>query len=257
MIVCREPLRRLLRHALRFGVALALLAPVPASAAKQPDAKPEEAAETAETEERPTIGYYATTVGRSHFEIVIVQYWSKGAKFRSETVVAGHPIITLVRGDEYYCWDELTGEGYVVKRTPQAIAAEAGRERPFGMELQELIDEGGEQIRSETLNGVRVHVYRVTDGDGKRTLWVDADRLDLPVRLETYSRATGRTGHLDWINWIPGLVISDAFFEPPEGRHFVRFDSYEEYLQRLGRGPIPPAPPLFHYLLHDRGGAAE
>jgi len=200
-------------------------------------------------------GFHATTVGRSDFEVLIVQYWSKGPLFRAETMVSGHPIVTLVRGDQYYCWDALTGVGYVVRRTPAALAAEAERARPFGMELQQLLDEGGERIRSETMNGVRVDVYRVTDEEGRRTLWVDADRLGLPIRLETYDRATGRTGQLDWINWIPGLKIPDAFFAPPTGIELERFDTYEAYLQRLGTEPVPPAPPLFHYLLHERGGS--
>lgn len=198
------------------------------------------------------IGFYATTFGRSAFEVVIVQYWSKGDSFRSETIVAGHPIVTLVRGKEYFTWDALTGEGYVVARTDVAMARDKERERPFGTELQEILDQGGEKIRSETLNGIRVDVYRVTDGDGRRTLWVDADRLDLPVRLETYDRQTGRTGNLDWINWIPGLVIPDAFFEPPPDLKLVRYETYEQYLDRLRQGPIPPTPPLFHYLLHER-----
>lgn len=238
-------------------VLLAFVVLTPLAVAKKGDRDKDKRSSASKSGSRPTIGFYATTVGRSAYEIVIVQYWSKGPMFRSETIVAGHPIITLVRGDEYYSWDELTGEGYVVKRTPEALAADGRRDRPFGTELEDLEAEGGELVRSETLNGVRVDVYRVTDDDGKRTLWVDAERLHLPVRLETYSRTSGRTGQLDWINWIPGLVIPDSFFEPPAGRTFRRFESYEEYLGALGNGPIPPTPPLFHYLLHDRANPVD
>lgn len=228
-------------------VLVAFLA-VPALAAR----RAEGAEPKAGSGDKPVVGFHAITLGRAGYEVVMVQYWSKGPLFRSETIVAGHPIVTLVRGDEYYTWDALTGEGYVVKRTKAAIAADARRKRPFGMELEELLDEGGERIRSETLNGVRVDVYRVTDDDGRRTLWVDAGGLDLPIRLETYDRESGRTGHLDWISWVPGLVIPDAYFDPPKGLSLTRFDSYEDYLARLARGPTPPTPPLFHYLLHER-----
>jgi len=203
------------------------------------------------------VGFHATTLGRSEFEIVLVQYWSKGARFRSETIVTGHPIVTLVNDRWYYTWDGLTGEGYGIKRDKSVVAFDRTRARPFGMELQELLDEGGEKIRSEDMNGIKVDVYRVTDDDGRRTLWVDVERLDLPVRLEAYNRKTGRTGSMDWINWIPGLVIPDSFFELPKGLKIERFDDYEEYLEKLGEGPVPPAPPLFHYLLRDRDAASD
>jgi hypothetical protein len=242
------------RRALAGVAALAcLVVPASAATARKEGAEDARPARSAGTESgRREMGFFATTMGQSGFEVVLVHYWSKGTRFRSETVVAGHPIVTLVRGDEYYTWDALTREGYVVRRTASAIAADARRPRPFGTELNELVAEGGEKIRSETLNGVRVDVYRVTDEDGRRTLWVDAERLDLPIRLETYDRASGRTGRLDWLNWIPGLVMPDTFFEPPEGLNLRRYESYEAYIEQLGRAPTPPTPPLFHYLLHER-----
>ncbi|MDG2051048.1 MAG: hypothetical protein P8M78_12885 [Myxococcota bacterium] len=196
-------------------------------------------------------GLYATTVGRSQSEFIIVHYWSSGARFRSETIISGHPIVTLVNGKDYYTWDRLTGEGYRVKRSSQVVAADETRLRPFGLELQEILEDGGEKIRSETLNGIPVDIYRVTDEAGKRTLWVDAGRMDLPVRLESYSRSTGRTGRLDWLNWNPNLIMSEKFFDLPEGLKLDRFDSYEKFLERLAEGPVAPTPPLFLYLLHD------
>ncbi|MAJ58561.1 MAG: hypothetical protein CBC48_00675 [bacterium TMED88] len=199
-------------------------------------------------------GLYATTVGRSQSEFILVHYWSSGARFRSETIISGHPIVTLVNGKYYYTWDRLTGEGYRVGRSPQAIAADKGRLRPFGLELQEILEDGGEKIRSETLNGIPVDIYRVTDDAGKRTLWVDAGRMDLPVRLESYSRSSGRTGRLDWLNWNPNLIMAETFFNPPKGLEITRFDSYEKFLERLMDGPVAPTPPLFLYLLHTPDG---
>lgn len=201
-------------------------------------------------------GYFATTLGRSDYELVLVQYWSKGARFRAETIVTGHPIITVVDAGWYYTWDGLTGEGYAIARDEAAIAADQRRARPFGMELDELRDQGGTKIQSEELGGVQVDVYQVSDDAGRRTLWIDAER-ELPVRLETFNRATGRTGTLDWISWIPGLVIPDAFFQPTADLRLTRFESHAAYLDGLAQGPIPPAPPLFHYLLQDRNAASK
>ena len=201
-------------------------------------------------------GLYATTVGRSQSEFILVHYWSSGARFRSETIISGHPIVTLVNGKYYYTWDQLTGEGYRVVRSPEAIAADTTRLRPFGLELQEILEDGGEKIRSEILNGIPVDIYRVTDGAGKRTLWVDAGQMDLPVRLESYNRSTGRTGRLDWLNWNPNLIMAETFFNPPKGLEITRFDSYEKFLERLTEGPVAPTPPLFLYLLHNPNEAA-
>jgi hypothetical protein len=197
-------------------------------------------------------GFYATTVGRSTREMVVVQYWSKGPLFRSEIIIAGHPIITVVNGDDYFMWDELTKSGYVVNRTPAAVELDHQRKRPFGLELEDLIADGGEKVRSESLNGIPADVYRITDNAGRRTIWVTADKLSLPLRMETFERRSGRTGHLDWVSWLPGLVIPERFFVPPPDLELQRFDSYPEYLAAMQQGPVLPAPPLFHYLLHQR-----
>jgi hypothetical protein len=242
---------RRLANGLRLARLLAITwlvgCAAPTSAVRSGDADEARAGVAPSSQEA---GYFATTLGRSEFEMVLVQYWSKGARFRAETIVTGHPIITVVDAGWYYTWDGLTGEGYAIKRDEAAIAADQRRGRPFGMELRELRDQGGTKIQSEELGGVQVDVYRVTDAAGRRTLWIDAEQ-ELPVRLETFSRATGRTGTLDWISWIPGLVIPDAFFQPATDLALIRFESYAAYLDGLARAPIPPAPPLFHYLLQD------
>jgi hypothetical protein len=197
-------------------------------------------------------GFYATTVGRSDRDMVVVQYWSKGALFRSETIISGHPIITVVNGDEYFTWDGLTKTGYVVRRTPAAVELDHKRKRPFGLELEYLVADGGEKIRSESLSGVPADVYRVTDDEGRRTIWVTSDKLALPLRMETYERRSGRTGQLDWVSWLPGLVIPDRFFVPPPDLSLTRFAGYTDYLAAMAAGPVLPTPPLYHYLLHQR-----
>jgi outer membrane lipoprotein-sorting protein len=194
-------------------------------------------------------GMYATTLGRSEFEARIGQFWSKGSLFRSETVLRGHPLITVVNGVFYYTYDELSGRGYAIRRSPEAVLADASRRRPFATDLDRLIADGGEKIREEQLGGIAVEVYRVTDDRGRRTLWVSADERQSPIRLETYDRVSGRMGKLDWINWLSGFPIPDAFFEPPENAKLERFESYGDFLERLVEGPIDPAPPLFRYFL--------
>ncbi|MCH2186681.1 hypothetical protein MK280_12505 [Myxococcota bacterium] len=237
-------------------LAVILISTMPSVASAAPKVDPPVAgsappASKLELPEGAVHGLYATTVGRSQSEFILVHYWSSGARFRSETIISGHPIVTLVNGKYYYTWDRLTGEGYRVERSSRAMAADKGRLRPFGLELQEILEDGGEKIRSETLNGIPVDIYRVTDEAGKRTLWVDAGRMDLPVRLESYSRSTGRTGRLDWLNWNPNLIMAETFFDPPKGLKFRRFESYEQMLESLMDGPVAPTPPLFLYLLHE------
>lgn len=196
------------------------------------------------------ISFFATSLGRTSFEIMIVQYWSRGARFRSETVVSGHPIVTIVSDGMYYTYDALTQKGYAVPRTKAAIAEDAKRMRPFGNDLEELLADGGEKISSEVLNGVDVDVYRVTDGRGRRTLWASSGTLQVPVRLESYDRKSGRTGNLDWITWLPGLKIDETFFKPSSDLDLKRFKSYEAFMEALQEKPVEPVPPLFHYLLH-------
>jgi hypothetical protein len=138
-------------------------------------------------------GYYAATFGRSGSDIVFVHYWSSGDMLRSETVLQGNPIVTIVRDNTYYCYSPLTRQGYAIKRNKRTIAVAAKLPRPFANELHSLLEDGGEKVRSDPLGAVTVDVYRATNDDGKRTLWVTNDDRSLPLRLESYSRASGRT----------------------------------------------------------------
>ena len=194
--------------------------------------------------------YYAMTFGHSDFDRVMAQYWSLGSLFRSETVVAGHPIVTLVDKKYYYTYDALTRRGYRIKRSSSSVAKDKERIRPFALDLYELWAAGGEKIREESLNGVLAEVYRVTDNQGKRTLWVTQNSLKFPLRLETYSRGTNRKSELDWVQWIPDLSVEEEFFEPPGNLDLKRFDSYADFAEALKSSPVEPAPPLFYYLLH-------
>jgi outer membrane lipoprotein-sorting protein len=195
-------------------------------------------------------GYYAATFGRSGSDIVFVHYWSSGDMLRSETVLHGNPIVTIVREKTYYCYNPLTRQGYAIKRSKRTIAIAEKLPRPFANELHQMLENGGEKVRSDPLGGTTVDVYRVTDDAGKRTLWVTTDGRDLPLRLESYSRRSGNTTRLDWANWMPGIKVPDDYFDVPRDIELRRFDSYEVYIEALGKEAIPPAPPLFHNLLH-------
>jgi hypothetical protein len=49
---------------------------------------------------------------------------------------------------------------------------------------------------------------------------------------------------------MPGIKVPDDYFDVPRDIELRRFDSYEVYIEALGKEAIPPAPPLFHNLLH-------
>jgi hypothetical protein len=196
------------------------------------------------------LSYYSTSFGQSDSGYVVVQYWSKGSRFRSQAIIAGHPITTIVNGEWYYTLDTLSGVGLAIRRSKAAMAKDKGRLRPFATEYDDMVERGGEKIRSETLNGGPVDVYQLTDDLGRRTLWATQGVNRLPLRVESYERRTGRTGRLDYVTWLPNLAISDGFFLPPPNIQITRFESYQEYLDALRKAPVPPAPPLFGYLLH-------
>ena len=197
-------------------------------------------------------GFQATSLARTAYEVIIVQYWSLGPLLRAEAVMSGHNIVTVVNGDYYYVYDSLTNSGYRIRRAAEVVAADANRKRPFGMQLEEILSFGGEKIREETFEGVPVEVYRMTNDEERRTLWVQKNSDAIPIRIETYERKQARTARLDWINWLTGLKVSRSFFSPPSQVEFEEFDSYEAYLLRLAQGPVLPAPPFFHELIQVR-----
>ncbi len=85
----------------------------------------------AEDEEgSPLETWFARMLGRSESQLTVTYFWSKGAKMRAETVVAGQLIVTIVNGDTYYPYSPAGGGGLAVERAPQAIAADAKSGRP-------------------------------------------------------------------------------------------------------------------------------
>lgn len=198
--------------------------------------------------------WHAQALARGPAGLNVTYLWSLGPKFRAETVVAGHKIVTIVNGDTYYVYDAVSMTGVAIRRSPVAIANDSSGRRPFGNEAETLISQGGEKIREELLLGTPSDVYQLSDASGRRVLWVTQDDYRLPLRIEIYDRATGVTKYTDFLDWLSGLRLMDAFFEPEPS---IKFDHYEleEYVRLTAEGPIG-VPILYAELLHGRNPEA-
>jgi hypothetical protein len=239
--------------ALAFGAALALLlAPVGALAAKPSSKKKSSRKEVAAKSggaERSS--WYAQRLTRGDTGIFIVTLWSKGRRMRAETIVGGVPIVTLVSGEYYYVIDQVHKQGLAVRRSSAALAVdhEHPRARPFGTEGERLRARGAELVRKETIAGRPAKMFQLTDQVGQHRVWITADELALPIRIESTERATGVHVVTDYVDWLSSLELPDDFFEPDPRVHIERIE-YEEYLRRAAQGPVGPAPVLFSELLH-------
>ena len=197
-----------------------------------------------------SLSWYTQSYTRSDTGLTISYLWSLKSKFRAETVVRGHNLVTIVNGDTYYSYDALTMDGIAVRRAPAALAADSPDRRPFGNEAQALIDQGAEKIREESVAGRLRDVYQITDQDGRRIVWVTQNDQRLPTRIEIFSRKSGSTRYKEYVDWITGLPISDAFFEPEPGIQFQRFE-LDEYIQYiLTKDSAETFPILYQELLH-------
>jgi outer membrane lipoprotein-sorting protein len=194
--------------------------------------------------------WHAQAMAHSEDGLNVTYFWSKGPRLRSETVVSGHRVVTIVNGDFYYAYDAVTRQGVAIHRAPEAIAQDSPQRRPFGRELEILLDQGAEKVGEERHHGVLCDVYRITDDAGKRVLWITQTEPRLPVRLELFSRKSGRTRYTDYLNWLSGVPLPDDFFEPEKEIHFERY-SLEDYVRRtVNEGPVGPVPVLYADLLH-------
>jgi len=218
---------------------------------------PKAAAPPAEPAARPTPvlvlpdTWYAQALTHSDVGINVTHFWSKGKMMRAETVVAGRRVVTIVNGDKYYAYDALQRSGVAIERSEDAKALDKGRDRPFGNEWAVLLRQGAELIRSEILGGREVELYQVTDGIGRRQVWVTKDAIRLPLRLDVYTRKSARTIQTDFLNWQTGLPIDDVFFSPDPGINLTEL-TLDEYtkLRRDRMGQVGPVPVLYSDLLH-------
>ena len=196
--------------------------------------------------------WYAQALAHSAVGINVTHFWSKGPLLRAETVLLGRRVVTIVNGSTYYAYDGLGRTGVAVGRAPSAIEQDAERKRPFGNELAALLQQGAESVGFENLGGREVEVFRITDERGRRQVWVTPGEERLPLRIEVFQRMTGQTLSTEFLNWMRGIPISDAFFEPEPGIDFAHL-SFDEYLARQADGkPLGPVPILYTDLLHAR-----
>lgn len=221
-----------MKRALRLVLGL-LLIPAPAGADEEPS-------------------WHAQAMAHSDSGLNVTYFWSKGPRLRAETVVGAHRVVTIVNGDFYYAYDAVSRKGIAIRRAPEAIAQDSPDRRPFGRELEILLDQGAEKVGEEVHHGALCDVYRITDDAGKRVLWVTQAEPRLPVRLQLFSRRSGRTSYTDYLNWLSDVPLSDHFFKPEKEIELERYD-FEDYVRiTVQEGPIGPVPVLYADLLHGR-----
>jgi len=241
---------RAVSGALRAWAAIALAAAMASAAWGQEaiDSGPGRDATEATAAEEPETWHVSTYVsGAVGFRVI--DSWSKGSWMRARTVVSAHPITTIVRGERYVVFDGLEGKGISIARSPRAIAEDAARGRPFGQDLRDLIERGGEEVGPVRLRGEDATMWRLTEESIRRTVWVQRRKPGLPLRVETFDRVRGQTITQDYASWSSGLGIPDAFFEPPAQVSLRRLD-YEAYLEAVQGGGLEWAPVLYPDLLH-------
>lgn len=193
--------------------------------------------------------WYAEKYAAGDVPISVEQLWSRGPLFRSETVIAGHPIVTLIRGDRYIIIDRLARDGVSIERSPQALKESAEGGRPFGKEFKALMAAGGEFVREEDFSGSKCDLYRLTSQEGRREVCVTQDDEKLPVLTRVWIRRTQRRAEGRFVNWSRQVQVSESFFEP-DPRIPLRQISYQEYIDRVSKDLKLPAPPLYRDLLH-------
>ncbi len=227
------------RAFVRPGLALVALVLAGPSAAQAPTG-----------EERPAPkSYFATAVVRGDVGMRMVDYWSRGPSMRARTLMSGHPLVTIVHGSRYVAYDELTGKGIDLGRSPRAIAGDRDRTRPFAFELEEIQAAGGERIEELVFGSRKGEIWQVTDARGKRKVWVTVGTPRVPLRFEAFERTAAAKVDIDYQNWIFDLDLPDAFFAPPSNVELERYE-YDAYMQKSLEAPVGTVPVLYPDLLH-------
>jgi outer membrane lipoprotein-sorting protein len=232
---------------LAFGRAAPATAQSEAATASPKKANGEESADAEAGAERippdpDRITWHVQALAHGPGGLNVTQFWSKGSRLRAETVIAGHKVVTLVSGEWYYAYDATKALGIRIRRTPEALALDLPYRRPFGNEAIRLVEQGAEIVGEEEFQGRAATIYRVTDGLGRRTVWASKDALNIPLRIEIYSRRTGQKQATDYLGWLTGLTIPDSFFEvdPQVEIKSYEFDEYGYFLAKSGSmGPVP------------------
>lgn len=187
----------------------------------------------------------------------VERLWSKGPAFRAEIVVAGHDVVTYVKGDRYIVVDALTGKGTSILRSAKAIAQDAGRGRPFGTEQRLLAAAGAEKVKREGEGAGACDLYRITDQAGRREVCVTPTPEMLPVYVKAWDRKSGaesETRYLGWSKDMEGkdVVISDSFFTPDPRVELASF-TFDAFMAKAQAGEnVAVGPILYPELLVGR-----
>jgi hypothetical protein len=195
--------------------------------------------------------WYVERIMTGPFPMRVENLWSQGPDLHMEGVYAGHPILTLVKGDQYMTIDLLTRQGVSIQRSPKAMEQDKGRERPFGNALAVVLAAGGEKVGTEEIPGGRCDLYRDTDSRGRQEVCVSQDKEKLPLVVRIFDRASGSTTMIHYVDWRKGMSIGDFFFTPPPDVKLEQM-SYDEYMKRSSKEMVGPAPPVMSDLLHGR-----
>lgn len=234
-------MRRVVFSHLWIGAAALVLSAFILAAAAGADSQKEPATKSS--------SWYVTAVVSARGGYRVTHYWSSGPNLRTQTLVGIHPVTTIIRGDRYWVYDELLKEGVEIKRSALAVAQDAKGTRPFGNDLEELIESNGEQVETGLLVGIPAEVWRATNATGRRTVWVTASEPKVPLRVENFDRESGESVTLNYSNWASGFDLPDSAFEPPGDLRLQKFE-YEQYVKKSLEGPVGPAPVLYPKLLH-------
>lgn len=196
--------------------------------------------------------WYVEKYAAGDVPVRVEQLWSRGPLFRAESVVAGHPIVTIVRGDQYIIIDRIRRQGVTIERAPEAIAESEKHNRPFGNELQGLLAAGGEFVKVEDFGGLKCDLHRLTNTSGRREVCASQDAEKLPILLRVWMRKSNRRVEGRYVNWNKALGTPAYFFEP-DPRILLKPITYQEYVKNSGAGLDLPAPPQYRDLLHGSG----
>jgi len=239
-IILRPPQRLRLRGLQRVALGLTLSALISAPGSAK------------EADEQTVQSWYAQTVARGPAGLNVNYFWSLDKKFRAETVVSGHKVVTIVSGDTYYAYDAVLMSGIAIRRAAKAIAADSSKLRPFGNEVEVLLSQGAEKIREEVLFNIPSEVYQISNDAGRRVLWVTQDSRRLPIRVEIYDRRTGSTSYKEYFDWQTGFPIAEEFFDPEPAVNLKHF-TFDEYIKSSAdREVMNLAPILYEDLLLGR-----
>jgi len=209
----------------------------------------QEAEEVEAPKTKPPETWHATAYVRGRMGIRVIDYWSKGPNMKARTLISGHPITTIVRDDRYVALDGLTGRGLDIRRSKTAMGDDKKRIRPFAFELDEMIRDGGEKIEDVKIGVMDGEIWRVTETNARRKLWVTTGDPRVPLRIETFNRGSAETVNLDYSDWTFNLKLTDGFFATPANFVLETFE-YDYYVEKTLEGPVGAIPILYPDLLH-------